>query len=288
MKNKNLALLIVFLTALLAGGVGTMMKIGLKNIPPFSFTFLRYFVASVFILPLFFREKKRAKIDLTVIKLSLILAINIILFIIGLQWTTVNVGQMICLGIPMIVAIISYFLFKEKLTSKKIIGIIIGLVGSYLLISVKFHSDLNFKMMLIGNSFIFIGSIFYAYYLVLSKKVQKKYSPVYITTIMNLVIMFVSLFLALTDLYYFKAWWTQLNFMSLVSIIYVGIFATTGAYLLNQYSIKLGSPLIASIGLYIQPLFTFIWSYSLIGEKITPNFLVAAMIIFVSALLVKE
>lgn len=287
MKNKRLiTLLIVILAAFLGGGVGVMIKIGLRNIPPFSFTFLRYFIALLFIWPLFIKENKKIKIDFQVVKVALILAINIILFIVGLQWTSANVGQMLCLGIPMIVVVISYFLVKEKITIKKIIGIIIGFIGSFLLFSLKSQGHISYQQMLIGNGLIIVGTIFFSLYLVLSKKIQKKYSPVYITTILNLVIMLVSLFLALSDFYFHQNWWIHFNYVSLISILYVGIFATSASYLLGQYAIKYSSPLISSLGLYIQPLFTFVWSYLLLGEKITGNFALASIIIFIGVLLV--
>lgn len=289
MKNKKTAtLLIVILGAFLGGGIGAMIKIGLQNIPPFSFTFLRYFIALIFIWPLFLKENKTVKIDFQVVKVALILAVNIILFIVGLQWTSANVGQMLCLGIPMIVVVISYFLMKEKITIKKIIGIIIGLVGSFLLFSLKSQNQISYHQMLIGNGLIIIGSIFYSFFLVLSKKIQKKYSPIYIVTILNLVIMIVSLFLALSDFYFHQNWWRHFNYASLISILYVGIFATSASYLLGQYAIKYSSPLISSLGLYIQPLFTFVWSYLLLGEKITGSFAAASIIIFIGVLLVSQ
>ena len=287
MKNKKLrTLLIIIITAFLGGGIGVMMKIGLQNIPPFSFTFLRYFVALFIIYPFFIKENKKIIIDFEVVKLALILAVNIILFIVGLQWTSANVGQMLCLGIPMIVIIISHFLVKEKITFKKIIGIIIGLIGSFFLFSMKSQGQIDFHQMLIGNGLIVIGSIFYSFYLVLSKKIQKKFSPLYITTILNLVIMLVSLFLAFSDLYFHQYWWSHINYISIISILYVGVFATSVSYLLGQYAIKLSSPLISSLGLYIQPLFTFIWSYLLLGERITGSFIAASIIVFIGILLV--
>lgn len=285
-SNKIAILMIIILASFFGGGIGAMMKIGLRNIPPFSFSFLRYFVALIFIWPLFLKENKKIKFDFEVIKVALFLAVNIILFIVGLQWTLVNVSQLLCLGIPAIVTIISYFTVKEKITVKKIAGIIIGFIGSFLLLSFKFKGGLDYQQMLIGNGLIIIGSVFYSFYLVFSKKVQKKYSPVYIITVINIIIMLVSLFLAVSDLYLYQNWWQKLNIDSFVSVLYAGILGTSVTFVLVQYAIKYGSPLISSLGLYIQPLFTFIWAYLLLGETLSGNLLISAIIIFIGAWMV--
>jgi len=286
MKNKNLALFLIFIAAFLSGGIGAMVKIGLRDIPPFSFTFLRFFIAVIFILPFFLKEKNKIKIDGEMIKVSLFLSINVLLYIIGIQWTLVNISQMLTVSIPIMVSIISYFLLKERITNKKIIGIVIGLIGSLLLISMRFVTKLDFGKMVLGNLTVSAGYIFYSFYLVSSKNLQKKYSPVYITTILNLVVLIVSFFLAMSDLYFHPNWWIHFSYLSLLSVIYLGLVATTIVFFLLQTAIQLGTPLITSMGLYLQLFFTFIWSYFLLGEKLTGNFLISGSLIFIGAWLV--
>jgi len=61
MKGTTLALLTVFLAAILGSAVVPLIKIGLQTIPPFAFTLLRFVIALVFILPIFLREKPKIK-----------------------------------------------------------------------------------------------------------------------------------------------------------------------------------------------------------------------------------
>lgn len=287
-KNKSRALIIVFLSAFLGGGVGTMIKLGLHGIPSFSYSFMRFLVALVVIAPFFLKKYKVLKIRSDVVKVSLLSTANVTLFVFGIRYTMANIGQMLYVVCPIMVALISFFYLKDKLTAKKIIGVLLGAFGSFLLISLKTNSTSGFQEMLFGNILIFLATILYSFYLVYTKKLQEKYSPFYITSVFIMVTTVVSFFLSFIDIYNDYGWWSNLTGLSLLSVLYVGVFATSAAYLLNQYAVKYGSPLISSLTLYIQPLFTFIWSYILLGEKITGNFAIAALLIFSATYLVSQ
>jgi drug/metabolite transporter (DMT)-like permease len=73
----------------------------------------------------------------------------------------------------------------------------------------------------------------------------------------------------------------QVTMVSLVSTAYVGIIGSALWYLLYQYIIHHSSPLIASMILYLQPAATFVWAAFLLGEQLTPGFLIGAALAFI-------
>src|SRR3989344_134345 len=127
MMRKYMNLLIILFIALLGGAAGVFFKIAIEEIPPDLFTFLRFVVAYLAFIPFFIREKtaplkERGKL----IPLSLLGTANVMFFIFGLQYTTSTISGMMYAAGPLIVAILSLFIIKEKISFSKWFGVILG------------------------------------------------------------------------------------------------------------------------------------------------------------------
>ncbi|MBI2641298.1 EamA family transporter, partial [Candidatus Roizmanbacteria bacterium] len=61
MDGKTKAILIILLASVVTGATTTVSKFGLLEIPPFTFSFLRFLIASIIVLPFFLNVK--VKID---------------------------------------------------------------------------------------------------------------------------------------------------------------------------------------------------------------------------------
>lgn len=90
-------------------------------------------------------------------------------YLIGLSKTTPVSSSIFSSLQPIWVFILSVFLFKEKVTKMKVIGILIGLGGALLCILTQKNDDLASDA-LTGNIFCLFSSIAYAIYLIGSKK----------------------------------------------------------------------------------------------------------------------
>lgn len=286
MNKTTLALLSVFLAAILGSAVVPLLKVGLETIPPFIFTFLRFAIALIFILPIFLKEKPKVKNILEVAPVAFLSTANIILFIIAVRLIPANVATLIYVTTPIIVSILSYFILKETITLYKTLGVLLGFLGSLVLFFsntvVGFSSNSN----LVGILIIFAGSVLYSFYLIFSRRLQKKYSPVYITTVFNMTTVAASLLLLPTELNLLNISQFGISAVSIGAILYVGIIGTSLYYLLGQYVVKYASPLLSSVIQYVQLPFTAISAYLIIGEKVTTNFWVAAALIIIGSVLV--
>ena len=99
---------------------------------------------------------------------------NMLAFFRGLELSTpINSGVIITLS-PVIVLILSYF-FKEKVTIKKILGIIIGFSGALLIINSS-KTGINAPNIPLGNSFFLLNASAYAGYLIIVKPLTAKYN----------------------------------------------------------------------------------------------------------------
>jgi drug/metabolite transporter (DMT)-like permease len=271
--------------SIFGGASSTVTKIGLFEIPPYSFSFLRFFISALFVLPWFIKGLKKFDKDLIfLILVSLLPIINIALFVFGVKTTTASIGQLLYAGSPIIVVLLSFLYLKEKVSLKKLFYIFIGLVGTFLVIFLPvIQKGAAFSGDLKGNILISIGVLFYSLYLVLSKPLLKKYSPKFITSVFIMLGTIVFFFLSLTELD--TQFWLQLSAPSIYSVLFISVFGTVLVYVLGQYAIKWGSSLISSLSLYLLPIFAFIYAFFLLGETMTTGLIIGTILVFISVFL---
>lgn len=288
-SSHKLAIIAIILAAIVGGGIPVFTKIGLKTITPLNFLFLRFFIASLFML-LILLKKERIKFDKQIFKvmlLSLLATANVIFFTFGVRLTTATISQMLYAAVPIIAGAFSFFLLKERLSLNKSSGIIIGFIGIAIIILLPVIGKASpFKGSLGGNILIFTGVVCFSLYTVFSKKMQKYYSPTFLTTVFSLTTAFVLFFISLSDFTLQSLWLDPLPTEALFSVLYVGILGTAGYYILYQYALKHGTPIIASMTMYLQPIGTFCWALVLLGEHLTGGFVIGATLAITGALLV--
>jgi drug/metabolite transporter (DMT)-like permease len=205
-----------------------------------------------------------AKKDLPLVALCALfgVAINQLFFFHGLNLSSsINSGIIMATN-PMLVVVLSYFLLKEALSWKRTTGILIGAIGAILL---TLKGGTGKGDSILGDAFLFINALSYAFYLVLVKPLMKSYSPLtVITYVFSFGMLYVLLFpptisdLSQTDFSRIptSAWWI---------ILYVIVGVTFLTYLLTVYGLKYVSPAVSSVYIYIQPVlvivFTFLFFY---------------------------
>lgn len=289
-KKYNAVFLIILMTALIGGATPVFVKIALKEIPPFTFTFLRFFIASLLILPFFLKLKP--KIDSKIIRiliLSLLATVNVTLFAFGVRLTTASISQLLYMAVPIFAGILSYIFLKEKITTKKIIGILMGFLGTLIVILLPLFGESSpFTGDLTGNFLIFAAVVSFSVYTVFSKKAQNEYSPMYITALFVFVTTLVLSVFAVSDYVANPDWWRFVSDETVFATLYVGSIGTFGFYLLFQYAIKHSTPTVASTTGYIQTVATFMWAFILLGEQLTPYFALGSVLAFLGAWLTSQ
>lgn len=290
MDGRYLALLAIIFAALAGAGNPVFSKISLEEIPPLSFIFIRFFLALLFIFPLFLREKPKFDKDiLKVALISLFSTANIVLFVFGIRLTTATGAQMIYSFVPIMTAIIAYFLIKEYFTSRKIKGIFLGFLGTMLIVLLPLIGQPSpLKGNFLGNLLILAGATLYSFYPVFSKKLQARYSPTYLTFVFLAVTTIVHLFLFPIELVTHPHWFQAVSLNSWLALLYVAVFGTIVFYLLTQYAIKHGSAVIGATILYLQPIATFGWAAVLLGEKLTSGLVIGGLMVLTGAYLVTQ
>lgn len=284
---KTLAILAMFFCVLIGGAVPVATKFALRDIPPFSFTFLRFVIAGATILPFLVKNRFTIRKNLyKAVLFSLFMTINVIFFPLGVHLTTATVASTLYVFGPIVIAILSYFFLAEKFTSRKIVGIVAGFAGALVIILLpEINKYSPFAGNTFGNLLIGVAVIATAMYTVLSKEFQKSYTPFQLTAIFIFTSCLVLFPLAGIDVVMHPHWWGHVTESALIALLYCGFLGTTLWYLLYQYAIKHASPLIASMVLYLQPAATFFWAFSLLGEQLTGGLLFGATLTFIGVFL---
>ena len=249
-------------------GAGHLLAKGVmpQFLSPPVFIFLRVSGAVLifWILALFLRKIKISREDIPRFILCGLfgVALNQMFFFHGLNLSSsINSGIIMSMN-PIMVAILSFFILKEQPSFIRTIGILIGAVGAILL---TLKGSVQAGESMLGDLFLFINAMSYAFYLVLVKPLMTKYAPL---TVITWVFTF-GLFLICL----YPPTLIDLNQISLygfpseiyLKIAYIIIGVTFMTYLLTIYGLKYLSATVSSSYIYFQPvlviLFAFLFTY---------------------------
>jgi drug/metabolite transporter (DMT)-like permease len=257
-------------------------------IGPSAFIFIRVSCTLVLFALLFFTIT-REKIDKSDIPRFIICAltgvtINQLLFYEGLNYTTPINAAVIFTSNPILTLLVSAVILKERLTPKKVTGILIGAVGAVSLILLS-RGGLSFGgNTQLGNLFIIINALSYAIYLVMAKPLMKKYKPLTVIT-MNF---FMGWFFV-TPFGYGQ--FTQIQWETFTPFVWGALaFTVLGvtfiAYLFSIFALKKLTPSQVSIYVYVQPVTAALLAIFLGKDHFTPELMVCSALIFIGVYLV--
>lgn len=271
MSDRTKTFLSIFSRAFLTGATGPVTKIGISEIPPLSFAFIRFLLGSFLLLPFFLTKRKNAiKIILGLTPVSLLATGNIILFVLGVKLTTATIAQVLYAGIPILATFFLYFFWNEKVSRQRLLGILVGFIGVTVIVLLPIlEKGAQFSGNILGNLLIMTGVVLSSLYEIFCKKLQKTYSPYLITNGFVFVSTVALLPLFVLDLIFTGGWWSNVTAKGVASIVYITIFTTIIGYLLHQYALKHGGVVFASMFYYLFPIFAYITSFILLGEKLT-------------------
>lgn len=287
MKKNLKAHLALFTAALIYGANYTIAKgVMPQYLQPFGFIIVRVTGAAIlfWITGLFVPEKiNRKDIPLLAFCGMFGVAINQLLFFKGLSMTTPINAAIIMVITPILVLLVATSLMSEKITLKKIVGIIIGLIGAVVLLLIKHDLTIG-SLTWRGDLCILINAISWGIYLVVAKPLIMKYRTI---TVIKWVFLF-AWFYVLPFGYseFMEADFSSMPPNILVSIAFVVLGTTYFAYLLNNYALQKVSSSVVSIYIYLQPLLAAGIAIFLGKDELDLVKIISAVLIFTGVYLV--
>jgi len=269
------------------GAASPIFKFALVNIPPFTLAFVRFFGASLILLPFALRNWK--KISLTNFALILLgaffgISVNIGFFFLGLAKTESINAPVIASSQPLFLYIFSIFFLREKLNKKVFKGLLIALLGVMVIIFSPFLSNGGISLVakegaIEGNLFLLIATFGAVVHTLIFKSVLKNVNMWQVTFISFL---FGALLFVPVMAPEFASWsFSDLTMNGWVGIIYGAIFSSAIAYGLYNYGVSKIKAQEVGIFTYIDPIVAVIIAVPLVHEHPTFAFYIGTFLVFV-------
>lgn len=290
MSKRTWALFAATLVSIIYGMSFTIAKDVMPTyIKPFGFILVRVFGATLlfwaasFFGPKEIIEKKDFPRIITAALFGV--ALNMLTFFKGLSYTSPISGAVIMVTTPIIVLILSAIIMKERMLKRKVLGIILGLIGTGFLILYG-KSVENAPNASLGNFLVFVNAVSYGFYLIIVKKLMDKYNA----------FTFVKWIYTFGLLMVFPFGWKEFNEIQwqniptiiFYDIVFVVVFTTFITYLFNLISMRELKPTTVAVFIYLQPLFATIFAMSLGKDELNWIKTGAAILIFIGVYLVTQ
>jgi len=275
MQRTFIGFIELLITSVIWGITYTVLKIALEYVNSFDVAFLRFFVASIFFIPIIFikKEKYTFKGIFTLIMLGATgVFLYQTLFIMGESGVSAGVSSFIVSTEPIFIYALSLAIHDEKLGIFPISGIALSTIGLIVLIQ---PSDTG-PGKLFYVALVISAAISWAIFTIAGKNILTKHDSLHVTSISSI----------LGTLFLFPfAGFSSLNSLIhgstsfIISILFLGVGATFLGYILWFDGLKFVKPSIAGVTLYITPFITVFSATIMIGEPLTSLLLLGGVLI---------
>lgn len=213
--------------------------------------------ATFWIVSFFMKKEKVPPSDLFLIFVASLFAIifNQAIFITGVSMTSPINASIVTTFLPIITMVISAFYLKERITFKKLLGVIVGGAGAVIIVVSSTQLDAGSgasNKNLTGILLVFLAVTSYAIYFVFFKNFVEKYSPV---TLMKWMFLFASIvYLPFGQKEFLYLDYSAIPFSVYRDIAFVILVSTFLTYLLVPIGQKNLNPTVASMYNNVQPI----------------------------------
>lgn len=195
------------------------------------------------------------------------MAVNQICFTIGLQYTSVSHAAVI-VGMGPIYALVLAVLFRlEKATGHKVIGMGIALVGVAVLAAERGLT--SHSASLLGDAIMMTGSLGFAIYMVLGKRVAEKYDALTMTAFNHFAGALIVLPLALHEVKSVSAssGWREVPWQSWAALLYMAVFSSALAYVFYFWLLQYLEASQLAAFTYLLPILATVLGIVWLGER---------------------
>jgi drug/metabolite transporter (DMT)-like permease len=280
-SEKLLIVLAFFSIYVIWGSTYLMNKIAVTELPPFMLASIRFIVAAVLI----FIISKLLGFNLAITKRQLInCAIIGFLFLSfgngGVVWALKYVDSgFTALEVsaqPLVVLLMMYFLEGKKIQLMSMIGVVLGIIGIFLLVSQK--ELISQEGMSVGMLVIFICMLSWAYGSLFVAKADfpKNY---FVNT--GYQMLFGGIMLFFVSLLFGETWTSPTDWSTPVlwSMFLLIIFGSLVAFTAFNYLLRTVSPEKVATSTYVNPIIALLLGWYFLNEVITTQSIFAAVIL---------
>ena len=282
MTNRDL---IIFITLSFMWSLSFIFyRVGVPEFGSLAFASLRVILAGLTMLVfVLIKKKNRQGIRENWKALTLVglfsAAIPFVLFSLSARSVNAGVLSVLNASVPMMSGFIASTFFKDRLSKRQILGLVIGVIGVIILMS---ESLFGGQKVISGSGlwpmgYALLACVGYAFGANITRNYLHNVSPVAITAGSLIIGSVIMLPVALSEFPYGKS----ISLMAWVSVICIGVFSTAIALIFMNQLIKSIGPMRATSITLVIPIFAIILGYLLLGEALdTPAIIGSVVILF--------
>jgi drug/metabolite transporter (DMT)-like permease len=284
----------LMMNTLIWGATFVIIKSALMDVSPLLFISLRFFTATLILLPFAFKifRNINRQIFRDGVFLGLLYFIGFTTQTVGLKYTTATKSAFITGTFIIFTPVFQVLIEKRPPAKRVLLGILLALTGLIFLTSkgdslLGVFSEIS-ESFNIGDFLTLLCALFFALYLVYLDIITKRndYKPLVFLQIA------VTGILGLLFLFLFNGWeieTIEFSFSSslLFAVLYTSIFATVLTTTIQTKYQKFVTPSVAGIIFSFEPIFAAVFAFFVLNEKISNFGLVGCVLIF-AGLLVSE
>ena len=223
MPGRSLSVLLMILSGVCFVAMHSAAKYLADEVHIFEIVFLRCALVVVILSPFLFKEGKKSlftKQPKNQIYRIVTNSIAILLFFYGLSISPLSLATVLNFTAPIFTVIFAVIFLKEKLTTHRLISLLLGFIG----VMCVLRPDLSFNL---GGLLVLLSSLIWASSLIFIKKLTKTDSAVTISLYAGVGMMPATFAAAYPYL-------EEINFVQFLFILFIAVSGTTAQTLLNS------------------------------------------------------
>ncbi|MCK1998256.1 DMT family transporter [Psychrobacillus psychrodurans] len=274
---KYIGEILLVLTAIIWGSGFVASAVALEHYTPYQILAGRFLVGAVILSLIFFKKLNKLKKS-TLIKgalLGIFLYIAFALQTVGLQFTTPSKNAFLTAVNVVIVPFIGFLLYKRKIDMYELSGALLAIVGIAIL-SLKLSSDVN-----VGDLLTLGCAVGFAFHIFYTAKFVKTEDPVVLTIVQMLTAAVIGCIVVI-----FRGETSfSMESEGMMNLLYLGIFSTTIAFLMQTVAQKYITETKAAIILATESFWGMLFSVIILSEIMTSRMIIGALIILLAILI---
>jgi drug/metabolite transporter (DMT)-like permease len=258
-----------------------------EYITPEAYTALRLAVgaAGFWLISLFTPNEKVTKRDMGIIVLGAVSLYGTLwAFAEAMRYISPTYVSLVSAMSPLVVMLLAALFLKEPISTRKALGVFFGIAGALMMILFSLHGDAHYSN--IGVLLCFVNILFYAAYLLITRSISSKYSPVTMMKWMFLFSFILSVPLAIPTVKDSPILMGTAPAMAYVNMGIVAVFATVLAYYLLPLALRHIRPTTVSMYSNLQPIVTAALAIAIGQDVFTWNKPVALILVIFGVFLV--
>lgn len=214
------------------------------------------------------------------------MAINMLAFFKGLEYSTPINSTVIITTTPIMVFLFSVILLKENIRPKRAIGVLIGFLGALSLVLFSQQAPANAPNISLGNFLFIANASTYGLYMIYVKPLSEKYNTIHLLKWLFLIGLLMTMPFTLPEL--LEVDFQQMPHSVWWRIGFVVLGTTFMTYLLMVYAIRHLRATSLSVFTYLQPIIGIVYAALVGADFMTPVKWIAMSLVLLGVFLVTK